>query len=331
MAQSAPEPVERPDPVDIPIGTEANAHVELPIVARPRRPLPASMEFRVATWNLAARKPGEPEETKPEPKPKIKKWRHTFGAERKTAQWREIDKGDFGADIIALQGVKGRRTIGRLFNARYFHVVVSRQLLEQWTTRSGAFEIYRDDAPATTAVIYRRRRGVRIAGFRHFLPKSTREQPQQQPAAITALRLHVYRKMLWIASADLAKDCRKGTANGPCRGQNQVLSDFIDWAAKEMPRYNTPILLLGSWPEAVKAKFSDAGLQDHMTTENRVDCAPQPSAITVIRPVRTSTDALTLDKPSIAKTNACVAIADLKINLANNATAPQTTTRAAPR
>ena len=317
LGQTVPQPLERSDPIEIPIGTEANASIEQPQALAPRRPLPTSADFRIATWNLKAKTPGETAVVKEKPKAPVKQWRHTFGAERKTADWRKLDKGDLGADIIALQGVTGRRTISRMFNARHFHVVLSRQLLEQWTTSRGAFAVYRDNAPPTTALVYRRQRGVRIAGFRHFLPKSAKQQQGREPAAITAFRLRIYRKLLWVASADIPTNCAADMSDDNCRPHKQVLGDFVDWAAKQVIRQKAPLLLLGRWPNAVKEKFSEIGLPLLVSATNNVECTPAPSAIQVMAPTSIKVDAVQLANPGTAKEKPCVSTAELTLRLKN--------------
>ena len=194
FAQTQQAPAPRPEPVEIPIGTEANAPIDeiTDLTLLPKQRLPASLKLKIGTWNLAARKPGETAIAPQKPETPKKNWRHTFGAERTTAQWRELDKGGFGADIIALQGVKSMRTVSRLFNARRYHIIASRQLLARSTVNSSGIAVFRADAPATTAVAFRRRRGVRIAGFRHFLPRHVKQGVE--PVAITAFRLRIYRK-----------------------------------------------------------------------------------------------------------------------------------------
>jgi hypothetical protein len=71
---------------ETPIGTEAFA--EEPFVLAPTAPKafgPASVTFTIATWHIRART-GNGEPSRPaEP---VTKWRHTFGAERRTARWR---------------------------------------------------------------------------------------------------------------------------------------------------------------------------------------------------------------------------------------------------
>ena len=85
-AQTQPAPVPQPDPVETPIGTEANAPPP-PTPQAPSTEPPATITFKVATWNLAAKKDGEAAAAGNQAPVPQKNWRHTFGAERTTAEW----------------------------------------------------------------------------------------------------------------------------------------------------------------------------------------------------------------------------------------------------
>lgn len=314
MAQSAPEPTERPDPTEIPIGTEAGALTERPLELVRRRPLPTSMSFRIATWNLTAKRPGEITTGKNEITKRPKQWRHTFGAERKTAQWRSLGRRDFSADIIALQGVGGRRTVAHLFNARRYHIIVSRQLLARSAATGTGFSIFREDAPPTTALVYRRRRGVRIAGFRHFMPKPV-SQPQQETPAITAIRLRVYRKVVWVASADIPADCPADMSGEQCQAHQTIIDAFVTWAGKHVTRQKAPLLLMGRWPDAVITKLSEAGLPLRRRLSASNACSPAPSDVLLVSAPSVSDDAAVLANPEVVKSNDCVSTVELTINL----------------
>ncbi len=327
LAQAEQTPIRRPapnaiEPPEIPIGTEANTPIPEIAAVAPQRSIPASITFKVGTWNLVARKPGETEPPPLSAAPKKKNWRHTFGAERRTAQWRTLQSGGFGADIIALQGVKGVRTVRRLFPARHYHVLASRQLLSRSTAPASGLTVVRDAPPATTAIAYRRRRGIRMSGFRHFLPPAEHETSTGQapePAAITALRLRIYGHVLWIASADTHADCRRQSATDnsakDCQWQMSIFNDFVDWARDRLSSRKGRLILLGQWPGAIAARLEKAGFQREGSLANDVACTPAPSPMQVFASPITTTRTSELDNAKTSKSNACAATADLTMNL----------------
>jgi len=99
----------------------------------------------------AAEKAGTRQQVEP-----ASSWRHTFGSERRTARWRELAEAGFAADIVALQGVTSAGDARRLVPARRYHVVVSRQLLARSNAGSTGSAVFRNDAPETTALAFRR-------------------------------------------------------------------------------------------------------------------------------------------------------------------------------
>lgn len=312
-AHAQQAPADQPEPVEIPIGTEANTPIAPISSIVPRRLGPESVKLTVGTWHLGALKPGE----KPKPRKKRtapqRSWRHTFGAERTTAQWRKLDKGGFGADVIALQGVESVRTASQLFTARRYRIVTSRQLLARSNADSSGFAVFREDAPATTAVAFRRRREVRVAGFRHFLPKTS--NPELEPPAITALRLRIYRKMLWIASADRSSACRDDTEAEACRRQDDVLNAFVAWSGENIAKPNTWLLLMGQWPNGVAKGLDRAGLKEHHRVAVDIACTPAPSPMRLFGPAPTDVDTADLANAAAAEANPCAATAELTLKL----------------
>ena len=240
------------------------------------------MTFRVATWHLGAKtakaaakadaaQPAEPAST----------WRHTFGSERRTARWRKLAEAGFAADMVALQGVTSAGDARRLFPARRFHVVVSRQLLARSNARTTGIAVFRNDAPETTAVAYRRQRGVRLAGFRHFLPTAASgvraASSEREAAAITAFRLRIFGKLIWVVSLDLGDECGVGNQTATCQQAAEIIAAFKDWIGqrKDGP---APLVLLGRWPDAVRTHIDNAGFSvSAQAAATRERCTPPPS------------------------------------------------------
>ncbi len=313
VAQTLETLAARPDPVETPIGTEANTPIpEMPETA-PRRRLPSSISFKVATWNLAALRPGKNQSAQQEFEKPRKVWRHTFGAERTTAPWRDFAKSGLAADLVALQGVKSIRTVSRLFNARRYHIITSRQLLARSTVNSSGLAALRADAPATTALAFRRRRGVRISGFRHFLPRTIRRGAE--PPAITAFRLRIYRRMLWVASADVPGICAKAPKRAICQHQATILYNFNKWIRERLSKRKVPLLLLGQWPESIAEKLKEVGYEAQTSLRTNPACSPQPSPMRLYGPAPNTSEVSRLANPDVPTSTPCAAIADLTFAL----------------
>ncbi len=307
---------------ETPIGAEAFA--DEPVVLTPARegPIgPAQMTFSIATWHIGARSVkdgGSAGETKAVQRDEpAATWRHTFGSERRTARWREIAEAGFAADIMALQGVDSAGAARRLFNARRHHVVVSRQLLARSGPRSTGVAVFRDDAPETTALAYRRQRGVRLAGFRHFLPPEEAGASQGlQVGAIVAFRLRIYGKLLWIASIDLGDACGASDQRPVCVQSGAVLGDFGAWTGR-LRDGRAPLIVLGRWPGVVRARLKAQGFTlQHLDGDTRDDCSPAPSGMLLATPA--TPGALTAElsgKAMPARGHGCAQLGELTVQL----------------
>jgi hypothetical protein len=301
---------------ETPIGTEAFA--EEPIMPALTTPMffgPARLTFTIATWHLRAHtgtgQPARPVEP-------VTKWRHTFGAERRTARWREIEAAGFAADIVALQGVKRATDARRLFRARSHHIVVSRQLLARSAARATGLAVFRDDAPETTALGYRRQRGVTLAGFRHFLPEKSqphRSAGGREAPAITAFRLRVYGKLLWVASIDIGDDCAD-EESPVCLQAARIVRDFTDWAG-ELNSGAVPLVMLGRWPGKLRTTIEQAGLDVvEQAATTRGKCVPNPSGVLLASPASGKAPRVELETKTMPERgNACAHIGALTVHL----------------
>lgn len=120
----------------------------------------------IASWNLTdAVAAGVVERFQPAPAA----WRHTFGAERRFIRnTNAFDPSAIQADIVLLQGIKTVREVSKLFPARRWKVMVSRQILSVGGRRG----LSASRVPAgfsTTAIVVRYRRGLRVTGQEHLL------------------------------------------------------------------------------------------------------------------------------------------------------------------
>jgi hypothetical protein len=298
------------------IGAEAFAEEPImPALTTPQFFGPAQLTFTIATWHLRAHTgSGQPER----PVEPVTKWRHTFGAERRTARWREIEAAGFAADIVGLQGVKRATDAQRLFRARTHHVVVSRQLLARSAARATGLAVFRDDAPETTALAYRRQRGVTLAGFRHFLPAKRRSNGSsnaREAPAVTVFRLRVYGKLVWIASMDLGDECSEDE-KAVCLQAARIFRDFTDWAGG-LSEGTAPIVMLGRWPGKLRAVLEKAGftvVAQAATTRGK--CVPKPSGILLASPASSRATRVELQTRTMPdRGNACAHIGALTLHL----------------
>ena len=303
-----------------PIGAEAFAEEPIPLAATPRQVFrPSRKSFTIASWHLGATTTSATQKTQaPRPERMISTWRHTFGSERRTAGWRKIADAGFAADIVALQGVRSVGDARRLFHARSHHLVLSRQLLTPSGTRSTGIAIFRSEAPETTALAYRRQRGARLAGFRHFLPPAMpagQSTNAKEAAAITAFRLWVYGKMIWIASADLEVDCAPAaTASSSCQQTAAIIGAFGAWV-EELGPGSAPLILLGRWPGSLPKLLKKVGFElDQQAAKTRGDCSPKPSGVLLAVPPNSGSVPIKMVEKTMPKrANACAYLAGITI------------------
>ncbi|MBU2531872.1 MAG: hypothetical protein KKB37_03980 [Alphaproteobacteria bacterium] len=323
------EPAQTPEPVpaETPIGTESLTLMQPLELNEPSERGPETLTLKIATWHIDAEKlstdgPKAPSPevtaTKVEPEAEPQKiWRHTFGSERKSAPWRRRAPAGFEADIIALQGVTDVRTVRGMFNARKYHLVASRQLLRRNAANPSGAAVIRENATPTTAVVFRRRRGIRPAGYRHFLPPAeTRASAGAEPAAITAIRIAIYERMLWIASLDAPAECTTKTAGLACRPLRPMLAEFSEWAAG-LSRGRNMLLLLGQWPAMLTANLPDSGPDavQSAAIDTGARCAPRPSQAVLVVFGDPALPAGPFAHGRPAKGNACAGTAELTLKL----------------
>ena len=185
-------------------------------------------QLSIASMNVAGKQiaPVQPEAPAPV-------WRHTFGAERRTVATQVRQPVRFSADIVVLQGVTNLAPVRQMFPARKYHVVVSRQLLQQ------ADPTGTQHAPlGTTALAIRRETGLRVTAQDHLLDLA--EPPSGAAialAAATAVRLLSPGRPLWVVALDLAQGCpaqdlTSATADVRCLAAKKQLDAIDNWLAQ---------------------------------------------------------------------------------------------------
>lgn len=175
------------------------------------RSLPRSL--RIASLDLAD---GAAALLGARPEPARPTWRTTFGSERKTEPKPAIGPNAIEADVVLVQGVEAIQIARRLFPARDWKLVVSRQMLAS----DDPFDPWSRDAVAavpTTAVAVRYQEGLRVTGQEHLMELAAGPAGREpRPVAGTAVRLLAGDETLWVVSLDLnASSCAPGEAD--CR------------------------------------------------------------------------------------------------------------------
>jgi hypothetical protein len=155
--------------------------------------------------------------------PIVKRWRNTFGAERRVRKKQTFAGDRLGADIVLLQGISSVREARQVFPARDWKLVYSRQVLKfgggslgEDTTASAGHTI--------TAVAVRYQRRLRVTGLEHLnglgdgqettgVPEGAGDAvgtaPREKTLDGLAVRLAYAGSTLWVASVELPASCRQ--------------------------------------------------------------------------------------------------------------------------
>ena len=197
----------------------------------------ASQTLQVAAWNLRHLTKEEAEELKDKPKPTRRKWRNTFGAERRTPSWRKRTRHGFDADIVALQGLKTVSEVRRIFPATTHQLIMSRAALSELQGEiAGARG---NNQNGFTAIAIRSRAGLRVAGQHYFAVPALGPSLSSRTAPVIALRLSVDRDAIWVLSVEFRSDCGQTASDGnpDCDGQ-RLMSDDLPLGRTDPRRRN---------------------------------------------------------------------------------------------
>lgn len=149
-------------------------------------------------------------------------WRTTFGSEIRNEPKQRVPVLSLDADVVLLQGLTSAREARRLFPAREWRLVISRQLLEG---ADAGGSIPRDVTARvpTTAVAVRYQPGLRVGGQSHLMDGAA-GGPEETPAvAATGVRLVVEGRVVWVVSAVLRPGCDDGMDRCP---EGRALADW---------------------------------------------------------------------------------------------------------
>lgn len=214
--------------------------------AQPR--ITEDKHLRIASWNLAdAATAG----VVAREEPVKRRWRNTFGAERRIAAKPKFSGDRLKADVVLLQGVRSVREVRQIFPARGWKLILSRQVLELGDGRLNQATTV-DGEMAITAVAVRYQLRLRVTALEHLsgldgitevaadsngfgVEVDAADAPGDDPDPMTiqppataeggedageqfpdgvALRLTYSGFVIWVVSAELPSRCRTETA--PC-------------------------------------------------------------------------------------------------------------------
>ena len=198
--------------------------------------------LQVAAWNLSHLTKEQAAELKVKPAPTQRKWRNTFGAERRTPAKR--NRHGIDADVVALQGLRTVSEVRGVFPAATHQVIVSRAALGEL---QGEIPGSRDSNQAGfTAIAIRSRAGIRITGQHYFTAPSLGPSLAGQTTSTIALRLTVDRSAIWLFRSNSDPDCSATASdNNPgCDGQ-RLMSDTISRWIERTRAAGTPVILAG--------------------------------------------------------------------------------------
>lgn len=130
------------------------------------------------------------------PAPRSGGWRHTFGAERRSAPAPAPRPTVRDADVVLVLGVTSATAARRLYPARTHVLSVSRAIFSDSGT----------DVP-TTAVALSRTAGLRVTAAEHFTAPASESQRRTLERGLAALRLGQRGGVLWVVTADASAIC----------------------------------------------------------------------------------------------------------------------------
>lgn len=214
-----------------------------PVLAgEPADPSDADATIRILSVDISshpAQEPAQQRDSEPD-------WRTSFGSERRTVARAGAARSAFDADLVLLQGIRDLRSLRRLFPARAWRLIVSRQLfssedpLDPWARDS----VVRSP---TTGIAVRYQVGLRVTGQDHLLDLAQKGDAggiEPQPAG-TAARIQFGKTTLWALSVLISPSCL--AAEQSCAAWSRL----ADWQ-KERAGDGAKVLIGGrfSYPSA---------------------------------------------------------------------------------
>ena len=182
--------------------------------------------LQIATWDVSQ---AEKSIFKRSRKSKKRSWRHTFGAERADRKSSRVGWFNLDVDVVLLQGVRSVRALKRVFPARTWRLILSRDYTKYAPALSrlpADLRLYdiaateRTASHAMTAVAIRYQRRLRVRGVHHIAvpEKSTADEQSDKRADLpsgTAVRINHYGTTYWLLSLAGIQGCQGHTQDCP--------------------------------------------------------------------------------------------------------------------
>ncbi|MGI9409791.1 MAG: hypothetical protein ACR2OV_06940 [Hyphomicrobiaceae bacterium] len=246
---------------------------------------------------------------KDKPKPTRRKWRNTFGAERRTPSWRKRSRHGFYADIVALQGVKTVSEVRRLFPALTHQLLVSRAAISE--LRGEISGSRAQDTSGFTAVVVRSRTGLRVSGQHNFTAPALSPSLPHRAAPIVALRLSVNRDAVWVLSIAFRSDCGATASDGKpdCDSQRLMSDEVYRWIERTRAA-GTPIIATGTFDQ-LRARLGREPSVDAAQTGPTTCAETRPDILLIPGGDADLTSTLKLRRRPPLKKLPCVARSDI--------------------
>lgn len=217
--------------------------------------------------------------------PRTGGFRHTFGAERRSAPSATLRAAVSDADIVLVLGVTSPLPVRQRYPARTHVLMVSRALLSDFGTEA-----------ATASVAVNRSAGLRTTGLQHFPAPVVDGQRRMLERGLLALRLSHPAGLLWVVAVDASAICA-GAAAG-CSPQ-ATAAQLADWV-KARQSAGESVVISGRLGATTGAAFKDA-LMGQLGATGVTSLALPPAAAcrgsTAADAVLAISDAWTLSTP----------------------------------
>lgn len=221
-----------------------------------KSPALAAPPLRIATWDVSQAE----KSIFAIPKRKQKSsWRHTFGSERVDAKKARLGIFNLDVDVVLLQGVRNVSALRRVFPARVWKLILSRDYMRSLPSLGRlpadlrGFDVSATELVAlapVTAVALRYQRRLRVRAIKHIEPGAGTVRPENQtdqPTAATAVGINYFGSRLWLVSLAFTKSCAGKLANCP------AWKTTTDWFNALNPFDRVPTVAGRSTPKTVIA------------------------------------------------------------------------------
>lgn len=187
--------------------------------------------LHIATWDITHAEKTIGSQKK---KAKAPSWRHTFGAERGDRRQTKLKAFNLDVDIVMLQGAQNIGVVRRMFPARDWKLILSRDYrfvaprLGRLPDDLSAFDIsaqQRTSPKPITAIAVRYQRRLRVRGIEHIgeRPSGTGPAFAEPPPSAIAVRVNYFGRPAWFVSSRGPGPC------APSQAECSFKTAISDW------------------------------------------------------------------------------------------------------